>query len=257
MIDGAPAADAGRARLEVIRKEVNREIQRLLLQLDTKRGVAELAADRAALATASRVREQVVRALEESAPVVVDALEEASAKAARDVAKDVDLRAFDADATATLEDIVSGRTRDVTDVLKSGAERIAEAVDLAVTTGANLDEAIRAVASDVNTTFLRAQAAVDSAAMAAGRAVTLRAGEVAESEGDEPIVYQYVGPDDGKTRPFCQGLVGHALTRDAIERLDNGTDLPADMYGGGYNCRHSWAPIELSEARALGITVDE
>ena len=37
--------------------------------------------------------------------------------------------------------------------------------------------------------------------------------------------------------------------------LDNGMDLPAADYCGGYGCRHSWAPMPLQDALDENITI--
>jgi hypothetical protein len=54
------------------------------------------------------------------------------------------------------------------------------------------------------------------------------------------VVYQYVGPDDSLTRPFCDAMIGRdPMTRAEIDELDNGQGLPVWSGGGGWNCRHS------------------
>lgn len=56
--------------------------------------------------------------------------------------------------------------------------------------------------------------------------------------------YQYFGPVDQVTRPFCARYAGKVLTRDEIENLDNGQTPNPLITGGGYNCRHEWIPVE-------------
>jgi hypothetical protein len=54
--------------------------------------------------------------------------------------------------------------------------------------------------------------------------------------------YRYIGPDDEKTRLFCQRLVeaDETYTREQISAMNN-LQLP-DVWitGGGFNCRHAW-----------------
>ena len=66
--------------------------------------------------------------------------------------------------------------------------------------------------------------------------------------------FAYVGPDDAITRPFCDERVNKIYTRAQIAKWDNGTNLPADVYGGGYNCRHDFLPMtkERAEERIAG-----
>lgn len=66
--------------------------------------------------------------------------------------------------------------------------------------------------------------------------------------------FLYIGPDDKITRPFCKARVGKVFTLEEIEKWDNGTDLPAKQYLGGYNCRHDLRPV--SEERAKELNAD-
>lgn len=53
----------------------------------------------------------------------------------------------------------------------------------------------------------------------------------------------YTGPIDLKIRPFCLKYVGHILTVNEIQKLDN-EQLPNPLVtGGGYNCRHKWMAV--------------
>ena len=50
--------------------------------------------------------------------------------------------------------------------------------------------------------------------------------------------FQYVGPDDALTRPFCQEHLNEIKTLEEWRALDNGTELPVDQYCAGWGCRH-------------------
>lgn len=53
----------------------------------------------------------------------------------------------------------------------------------------------------------------------------------------------YVGPVDGRKRPFCAALVGKAFKREEIEPLRNGQTVTHPIHScGGYRCRDSWQP---------------
>jgi hypothetical protein len=73
--------------------------------------------------------------------------------------------------------------------------------------------------------------------------------EKAEKAGIE--LFLYVGPDDEVTRPFCVEHVDRIFTRQEIEAMDNGQDLPVMIYRGGYNCRHHWRPVSNELAESL------
>lgn len=66
--------------------------------------------------------------------------------------------------------------------------------------------------------------------------------------------YEYFGPDDKLTRPFCIKLIRphpitrrrRTLTREEIDELDNGQTEDVFLTGGGWNCRHSWLIAEVT-----------
>lgn len=57
--------------------------------------------------------------------------------------------------------------------------------------------------------------------------------------------YEYEGPDDLITRPFCKKLLdaGGDYTIAEIQEMDNEKGLPVLTAGGGWNCRHMWRPV--------------
>lgn len=64
-------------------------------------------------------------------------------------------------------------------------------------------------------------------------------------------LFIYLGPDDGITRPFCEARVNKIYDKGQIAGWNNGTDLPAGIYLGGYNCRHDLRPISPERAQRL------
>jgi hypothetical protein len=79
------------------------------------------------------------------------------------------------------------------------------------------------------------------------RAVTLsKAAEV----GAE--YFLYIGGIIETSREFCRERDGKVFTAEQIAAWDNGQGLPADIYLGGYNCRHSLRPISKELAKDLG-----
>ena len=81
-----------------------------------------------------------------------------------------------------------------------------------------------------------------------GRSITAF---VAESAGLD--LYLYTGPKDGITRPFCNELINLVVTKDQMNKLNNGQGLGVLVYGGGYNCRHSWSPVTQGFVEAAGL----
>lgn len=64
-------------------------------------------------------------------------------------------------------------------------------------------------------------------------------------------LFIYLGPDDDVTRPFCEARVNKIWDTQQIATWDNGTNLPAAQYGGGYNCRHDLRPLSEERAKQL------
>lgn len=254
--DGSAAADKALARLERLRAVLTDEVRRLVARLDTRRGEAVLESDAQALANAVRVRSQVAAMLGESRAAVIaemnsralDAVEEVIASLPED---------FRPDARPALGLIVSSRANDITATFEDAATVIGEAMRVGITSGAELSELMDDAARIIGTTIGKVQSAVDSAIMAAGRSAIIDGGKAAEDTAGEPTVYLYVGPRDSKTRPFCAAHLRKCYTAEYLDSEDNGAEQPkpVSLYIGGYNCRHSLAPMPLSLARAKGYEV--
>lgn len=67
----------------------------------------------------------------------------------------------------------------------------------------------------------------------------------------------YMGPVDGRTRPFCAALEGKAIRKQDLSRLDNGQRGASNVarHGGGWNCRHRLMPATGSLVRRRGIPI--
>lgn len=226
--------------------------------MSTQEGTSKLERTEQALATAARVRQQIINVMiSEGLQPSITTLEANAASEAQDIAKQINLGNFNADVITQLDAIVSGQLDDITSTFRDASREIAAAMRQGITTGASLSVLIDDIASIIDTTFLRAQAAVDSAIMAAGRTVTINSGEAAAEATGEKYVYVYTGPDDAKIREFCSKHIGKAYTIDALDKLDNGDNQPkpVSVFLGGYNCRHTLSPIPLPDAQAEGLTI--
>jgi len=74
----------------------------------------------------------------------------------------------------------------------------------------------------------------------------------AESAKDMPADsrYYYDGPDDDLLRPECAEVMHNPKNVAEGFTLAEIADLPVDfVFGGGFNCRHSWASVASEEAR--------
>ena len=109
----------------------------------------------------------------------------------------------------------------------------------------------------------RADTIANTLTQAFDRTLTMRKSEEAGID-----TFIYLGPDDQVTRPFCKAVLdgkgssdfnipksdGGLYTRDQIDDMDNGVaGLPVMEFGGGYNCRHKFAPLSKRVAKEVGI----
>lgn len=116
-------------------------------------------------------------------------------------------------------------------------------------------QAIGGVRPDVNTIITEAaelsagQIETEIRTNTAGfqRAITL---SKAEEVGAD--YFLYIGGLIETSREFCRERDGKVFTAEEIAGWDNGQGLPADIYLGGYNCRHSLRPISKELAKDLG-----
>lgn len=264
-----PIADDARRRIEAIRAALMREIEDRLRRLDMSGG--KLVGEKDSLDNARKIRSQVLQLMrDEGLPVVIGAAEQRvidaveTALRSHTPARGATLDAhsmvgitMDADAKDAIARSVRGVFDDIAAVFDEGEEAMRKAIDVGLHTAAPFDELVEGVRAAMATTFARASTAVETAIRAAARTVNVdQAVKGAEAVGEE-VLFVYVGPSDGKTREFCADIVGKAFTVDAMQALDNGTDLPADKFGGGHGCRHTWSAITREDAEAEGIEVVE
>lgn len=259
------AREAGR-RLAILRAALMAEIEGYLRRLATSDG--NLVATKEALANARAIRSQVLSLMREEGMPVTIATAEAKAMDAVDAAlrgmmpapsvRDfgTSTRAtFEAEARDSIERTVSGLLDEVAGVFRDGAQQMRLAIDRGLNTSAPLESVIEDVRQAMGTTFLQASAAVDMAVRGAGQRVLIDMAERGAEAVGEEVAFLYLGPEDGKTRDFCDRHVGKVYTRAAMKRLDNGTGIPVEVSRGGFNCRHSWSPISIEDAVAEGYEV--
>jgi hypothetical protein len=239
-------ADAAVADLRRLESALERDMLRILLSLDTMPGKDSLVR-RQGQTTAAVMRQVQERLVAEG-----EALESLTGRRALEAVQAVmgePPSRLPVDVRATLDSIVNEQTADVVKVFKAAIPEMRDAVARGVLSGGSLADVVEDVSARLQTTYMQASAAVDAAIMAVGR----RAVMSAASDSDLDLVYVYVGPRDGKNRPFCKTWVGKACTDPS--RLDNGQSLPVDDYCGGYNCRHSWAPTLVQTCIDEGIPI--
>jgi hypothetical protein len=244
-----PVADSAIEDLRAVRDALQRDLLRILLQLDTEPGEDSLV--RRQGQTAVAVYRQVEQRLAALGDEVANV---AGARAVEAVAAVVGTppATLPLDVRQELDQIVNGQIGDVVAVFRAANEDIRQAVARGITTGGSLADIVSEVALKLDTSVKRAQFAVDAAVMAAGRRAVVSIALDIE-DGGERMAFVYVGPRDGKNRPFCRQWVGKAVVDP--RKLDNGQDLPVEDFCGGYNCRHSWAPTPIPLAIDEGYRI--
>lgn len=244
-----PIADAAVNDLRAARDAVERDLLRIIVQLDTEKGSGELV--RLQGQTAAAVYRQISDTL---AQVQGEAIRIEGQRALEAVEAIVGAPpgGLPLDVRTELDQILDGQAADVVAVFKDAEKQMREAVARGVLSGGSLADVIQEVANINETTFLRASNAVDTAIMGVGRRAVMAEAEELEQYGID-LVYVYVGPRDNKNRPFCAQWVGKAVTQPS--ELDKQQGLPVQDFCGGYNCRHSWAPMPQEDAIATGYRV--
>lgn len=247
-----PIADAAVADLEAIRVQLDREIRRALLRLNTAPGKNTLVKEQGRVA--AQVASQIDATMKaKGLKAIKGVLRDRAIESALAALGGVDLPAS---VTTEIDAILKSQTKDIADVFGDASSTIRKAIALGTTTSASLSDLIEGVADKVGATVTKAQAAVDASVMAAGRTAVIRAATEA-ANGLVNLVYLYSGPEDSRNRLFCGLHVGKALTESGIAQADNGQGLPVDAFAGGYNCRHVWSPMTLAEAQRRRIEILE
>lgn len=244
-----PIADSAIEDLRAVREALQRDLLRILLQLDTNTGEDSLARrqGQTAVAVYRQVEQRLLALGDEVASV-------AGRRAVEAVAAVVGAppSTLPFDVRQELDQIVNGQIGDVVAVFRAANDDIRQAVARGITTGGSLADLVSSVSAQLDTSIKRAQFAVDAAVMAAGRRAVVSIALDVE-DGGERMVFVYVGPRDQKNRPFCRTWVGKAVVDP--RKLDNGQQLPVEDYCGGYNCRHSWAPTPIPLAIDEGYRI--
>lgn len=167
-------------------------------------------------------------------------------------------RTFD---TTALDALVNMRVRQVAEsVVQRAVPTVQQAWVESTFTGKPLPKALEQAAAKLQDTLPSvARTEVGTAVSSIDRAITAGVDEEDTAPAGDPTekVYLYVGPSpragDKVTRPTCRVIVNKWATRAQIAQLDNGQIGDVLVTGGGWNCRHSWAPMVRAIAEAQGI----
>jgi hypothetical protein len=242
-------------RLLELLDDVEDDLQTSLSRLSFVDGAAENT--RANVKNARAVRRDILRALKKlGADVERMAKAEALDVAAAAVVAAEMGEGFNPDARARIARIVEGQLSDMSGLWPDAADEITRAVNAGITSGADLGKMTRAVSERLQVAAGHAASLVDSAIVGAERAALVEVGE----DADADVVYLYLGPDDSKTRDFCEKHKDKAYSKKALDKLGKdplhaGQPKPVSAFLGGYNCRHTLSPMTIEDANEDGIEV--
>jgi hypothetical protein len=68
--------------------------------------------------------------------------------------------------------------------------------------------------------------------------------------------FLYYGLASNNTRPFCNYHLNKVYTREQIEQMNNGQLDPVLIFKGGYNCKHTWLPVDVGWDPSLNRAFD-
>jgi hypothetical protein len=108
--------------------------------------------------------------------------------------------------------------------------------------GLPFEQLVSTVADSMGKTLASARTWADTAVSTWYRtASSLQFDEIQkDTPGDKPLKFRYSGPEDLKTRPFCEALLvaDKSYTREQIDAMNNDQLPNVFITCGGYNCRH-------------------
>lgn len=161
---------------------------------------------------------------------------------------------LDSEAISATVDAIMGRHDDALfgTLARDSATRIVDALHTQVGLESHAEIAQRIVDAE-GASIPAAMTEARTRLAEADRFFAEAATSAAEDEGDVEFLRVYVGPDDSRTRDFCEALVGKAFTVAELQPLSNG-QTPAHplVSGGGYNCRHGFVSVHPDDLESVG-----
>ena len=237
--------------LAVLFSVVERDIMRSLRKLD-REGLGS--ADATALRNSVMIRAEIRQKLDNAGAVYQELLTENVVNVAKSVIQEDPMmpNVFEASSAQAIENAETGLLDQVSMVFGEGSQSVRSVMMNGLIGGRDMGLVIKDMQKRLDVTHTYAKTITTTALHSAARAATV---EVAD-ESDIDFVYTYTGPDDKRTRPFCQ-FWGFpfgpdskvAYTREAIKALSKdpnqvgqpgGASGDVAAFGGGFNCRHNW-----------------
>lgn len=227
------------------------KIRGLVKKLETNTN-GRIVASQQNLALALRMKADLLKALEDAgfselALRAVDApLDKLAAKVLNGAGEEaVSLAAFDVDALVAMKQIHFAELLQVGEDVATQLWRITLDGVLGVRPVLDL---VNDIADVLDISAARARTVYDTIVSTYSRQV----GQIGTT-GEPDEAFLYVGPDDAKTRPFCEEHVDRVYSRAAIDDMDNGQLPNVFLTGGGYSCRHAFRRVSALDTQLLEL----
>jgi hypothetical protein len=239
--------DSFAEELAEVVKLLTARIRTLMRRLETGQD-GRIAATTLNLQQALRLRSDLLAVLQQAGygSLVLKAVDEPLDRLALQMLRGMPpIAAFDVDALVALKEIRLAELLQVGEDVAVQLWRIT--VDGVVGSRPVLD-LIDDIADLLDISERRARTVYDTAVSTYSRQV----GQLG-STGEPDELFYYVGPNDDKTREFCQARVGKVFTRAEIEQMDNGQLPDVMLTGGGYNCRHQFKRVSPLDQELIDL----
>jgi leucyl aminopeptidase (aminopeptidase T) len=126
-----------------------------------------------------------------------------------------------------------GLDKDLDNIQDNLKKRMRKKLKVSTLKKMNQDEMKTFVNSLMKATIAQTETVTTTAVMGYDRAVTtFKANSVGLNK------FKYAGQKDSINRAFCKTKVGEMFSDEESKRWRNGQKSPANIYLGGYNCRH-------------------
>lgn len=238
-IEIARASAEADAILRDLAVAINDEIRRIIASLDTKEGMLE--STKYNLRSIADIQKQLQElALKVGAPSIADLFDQRLPAVIEANLRESGLGSFAPQITDDVLDFLDGLEREVIKSLEDTTGDLARAIRRGIVGTQTTNELLAAVAKSLDTTLGRASVAIEGGIRRFNERV------ITDTARDLGFLYVYIGPQDAKTRKYCEPRVGKVLTQEQADAVVANVE-------GRWNCRHDLAPITREEAERQGL----
>ncbi len=142
---------------------------------------------------------------------------------------------------------------DIATIAGEAGPELRDVIRESVTTGLSPDAAFDALAGRLGKTQAQTTALADTCLMSLDRGIV-----VSHASEAGFAYFEFSGPRDTLTRPWCADRVGYRFTVPQMDREPSDVGpQPPSVWAGGYRCRHRWVPLDDSDLPGIEPYYDE